>query len=79
MASIGVTRDRIRAGRLLKVGILDYVIVGGPGSEQTKPSSSLRERGFFTQPGLLDKKCYGAIQTGASLRLVILHAGIDLL
>jgi DNA repair protein RadC len=43
-----VTRDLIRAGQLLKIEILDHVIVGSPGSEQTKPYSSLRELGFFT-------------------------------
>ena len=47
-ADIQVTRDLIRAGQLLKIEILDHVIVGSPGSEQTKPYSSLRELGFFT-------------------------------
>ena len=47
-ADIQVTRDLIRAGQLLKIEILDHVIVGSPGSEQTKPYSSLREMGYFT-------------------------------
>ena len=44
---IKVTRDMIRAGKLLTIEILDHVIVGRPGSEHTKPYSSLRELGFF--------------------------------
>ena len=47
-ADIKVTRDLIRAGQLLKIELLDHVIVGGSGSEQTKPYASLREMGFFT-------------------------------
>jgi DNA repair protein RadC len=47
-ADIKVTRDLIRAGQLLKIEILDHVIVGSPGGEQTKPYCSLREMGFFT-------------------------------
>jgi DNA repair protein RadC len=47
-ADIKVTRDLIRAGQLLKIELLDHVIVGRPGSEQTKPYSSLRESGYFT-------------------------------
>ena len=47
-ADIQVTRDLIRAGQLLKIEILDHVIVGSPGSETTKPYSSLRELGYFT-------------------------------
>jgi DNA repair protein RadC len=40
-ADIRVTRDLIKAGRLLKVEILDHVIVGNPAY------SSLRELGYF--------------------------------
>ena len=47
-ADIQVTRDLIRAGQLLKIEVLDHVIVGRPGSDQTKPYSSLREMGLFT-------------------------------
>ena len=47
-ADIKVTRDLIRAGQLLKIEILDHVVVGSSGSEQTKPYCSLREMGFFT-------------------------------
>ena len=46
-ADIKVTRDLIRAGQLLKIEVLDHVIVGQPGSEQTKPYASLRELGYF--------------------------------
>ena len=47
-ADIKVTRDLIRAGQLLKIEILDHVVVGSSGSEQTKPYCSLREMGLFT-------------------------------
>jgi DNA repair protein RadC len=46
-ADIKVTRDLIRAGQLLKIELLDHVIVGGLGGEQTKPYSSLREMGYW--------------------------------
>jgi DNA repair protein RadC len=46
-ADITVTRDLIRAGQLLKIDLLDHVIVGSPGSEPTKPYSSLREQGYW--------------------------------
>ena len=40
-ADIKVTRDLIRAGRLLKIEVLDHVIVGNP------QICSLRQLGFF--------------------------------
>jgi DNA repair protein RadC len=36
-----VTRDLIRAGRLLKIDVLDHIVIGNPGH------TSLRETGYF--------------------------------
>jgi DNA repair protein RadC len=44
---IRTTRDLIRAGRLLKIDVLDHVIIGRPTPERPKDYSSLRELGHF--------------------------------
>ena len=42
---IKTTRDLIRAGKLLKIEVLDHVIIGRPTAERPKEYSSLRELG----------------------------------
>jgi DNA repair protein RadC len=46
-ADIKVTRDLIRAGKLLKIEVIDHVIIGRATSERTKDYVSLREAGIF--------------------------------
>jgi DNA repair protein RadC len=46
-ADIKVTRDLIRAGKLLKIDVLDHVILGRKTAERSKDWSSLRELGYF--------------------------------
>ena len=46
-ADIKVTRDLIRAGKLLKIEVLDHVILGRKTSEREKDWASLRELGYF--------------------------------
>jgi DNA repair protein RadC len=46
-ADIKVTRDLIRAGQLLKIGVLDHVIIGRATPERPKDFVSLREMGCF--------------------------------
>ncbi len=45
---IKATRDLIRAGKLLKIEVLDHVIIGRSTAERPKDYSSLRELGYFT-------------------------------
>ena len=44
-ADIKTTRDLIRAGKLLKIEVLDHVIIGRPTPERPKDYASLRELG----------------------------------
>jgi DNA repair protein RadC len=44
---IKATRDLIRAGRLLKIEVLDHVIIGRATADRPKDYSSLRELGYF--------------------------------
>jgi len=44
-ADIKTTRDLIRAGKLLKIEVLDHVIIGRPTAERPKDYASLRELG----------------------------------
>ena len=44
---IDVTRDLIRAGKLLKIDVLDHVILGSPSTSQSSGYVSMREQGFF--------------------------------
>lgn len=44
---INVTRDMIRAGKLLKIEVLDHVILGSPSNTQPAGYVSMREQGFF--------------------------------
>ncbi len=46
-ADIKVTRDLIRAGRLLKIDVLDHVIIGRPTEQRPHGYASLRELGYF--------------------------------
>lgn len=46
-ADIKVTRDLIRAGKLLKIEVLDHVILGRRTQERQKDYASLRELGYF--------------------------------
>jgi DNA repair protein RadC len=46
-ADISVTRELIRAGRLLKIDVLDHLILGHATPEREKYWYSLRELGFF--------------------------------
>ena len=46
-ADIKVTRDLIRAGKLLKIEVLDHVILGSPSKDNPKGFLSLRESGYF--------------------------------
>lgn len=46
-ADIRVTRDLIRAGRLLKIEVLDHVILGRATRERAKDYASLKELGYF--------------------------------
>ena len=44
-ADIKTTRDLIRAGKLLKIEVVDHVIIGRPTAERPKDYASLRELG----------------------------------
>jgi DNA repair protein RadC len=44
-ADIKTTRDLIRAGKLLKIEVLDHVIIGRPTATRSKDYASLRELG----------------------------------
>jgi DNA repair protein RadC len=46
-ADIKVTRDLVRAGQLLKIGVLDHVILGTATPNRPNGFSSLRELGYF--------------------------------
>ena len=46
-ADIKATRDLIRAGKLLKIEVLDHVIIGRATVERPKDYASLRELGHF--------------------------------
>lgn len=46
-ADIRVTRDLIRAGRLLKIELLDHLILGSRSQDRAKDYVSLRELGYF--------------------------------
>ncbi len=48
-ADIKVTREIIRAGRVLKIDVLDHLILGRATAERPKDYSSLRELGYFTE------------------------------
>lgn len=47
-ADIKVTREIIRAGKILKIDVLDHLILGRATAERPKDYSSLRELGYFT-------------------------------
>lgn len=47
-ADIRTTRDLVRAGKLLKIDVLDHVIIGRRAEGRPKDWASLRELGFFT-------------------------------
>jgi DNA repair protein RadC len=42
-----VTRDLIRAGRTLKIDVLDHVILGRRTQERSRDYLSLRKLGYF--------------------------------
>lgn len=44
---IKVTRDLIRAGKILKIELLDHIVFGMPELADKKPYASLRELGYF--------------------------------
>jgi len=46
-ADVKVTRDLIRAGKLLKIEVLDHVILGAKTEQREKDFASLRELGHF--------------------------------
>ena len=46
-ADITVTRDLIRAGRLLKIEVLDHVILGRRTDERERDYFSLKDHGYF--------------------------------
>jgi DNA repair protein RadC len=46
-ADVKVTRDLIRAGKLLKIEVLDHVIIGRATAQRQKDYASLRELGYF--------------------------------
>jgi DNA repair protein RadC len=46
-ADITVTRDLIRAGRLLKIEVLDHIILGRATQERSRDYVSLRELGYW--------------------------------
>jgi DNA repair protein RadC len=48
-----VTRDLIRAGRLLQIALLDHLIMGRLGKGNLKDYVSLRELGFFGELGMV--------------------------
>ena len=46
-ADIKFTRDIIRAGKLLKIDVLDHIILGRRTAKREKDYASLRELGYF--------------------------------
>lgn len=46
-ADVKVTRDLIRAGKVLKIEVMDHIIIGRATKERAKDYSSLRELGLF--------------------------------
>lgn len=46
-ADIKITRDLIRAGRTLKIDVLDHVVIGDCNDDRARPWMSLREIGIF--------------------------------
>lgn len=44
---VKVTRDLVRAGRLLQIEVLDHIILGRKANENGRDYSSLRELGYF--------------------------------
>jgi DNA repair protein RadC len=46
-ADIKVTRELIRAGKFLKIEVIDHIIIGRATNERAKDYSSLRELGHF--------------------------------
>ncbi len=48
-ADIKVTREIIRAGKVLKIDVLDHLILGRATPERPKDYASLRELGYFTE------------------------------
>lgn len=48
-ADIRVTRELIRAGRVLKIDVLDHLIIGRATADRPRDYSSLRELGYFTE------------------------------
>jgi len=48
-ADIRVTRDLIRAGKILKIEVLDHIIMGQASEGRSRDFISLRELGYFNQ------------------------------
>lgn len=46
-ADIKVTRDLIRAGKILRIDVLDHVILGQASEDRIRDFASLRELGYF--------------------------------
>jgi DNA repair protein RadC len=46
-ADIKVTRDLTRAGKLMKIEVLDHLIMGRATPDRPKDYTSLRELGYF--------------------------------
>ena len=46
---IRITRDLIRAGRLLRIELLDHVILGRASPDRSRDYVSLREMGYFAK------------------------------
>lgn len=46
-ADIKVTRDLIRAGKILRIDVLDHVILGQTTEDRSRDFASLRELGYF--------------------------------
>lgn len=47
-ADVRVTRDLVRAGQLLIIGVLDHIILGHRTQERPRDFTSLRELGYMT-------------------------------
>ena len=47
-ADIKVTRDLVRAGKILKIDVLDHLILGRATADRPQDYSSLRQLGYFT-------------------------------
>ena len=48
-ADIRVTRDLMRAGKILKIEVLDHIIMGQASEGRSRDFISLRELGYFYQ------------------------------